>query len=103
MSEVDIRELSAEYSPAYIQQMFRPGQTGNPAGKARQTEEERRTIKAIQSLAQDSAQVMRRILDDPKSPPLMKIRVMKIILDRTYGKPKKAVRLLTDMIDFRLT
>lgn len=74
---------------------FKPGVSGNPSGRPRRTREETDTLEEIKSLAPTAALRMRELLDNPTTPDAIKVRVIEIILERTYGKPESAVKLTT--------
>ena len=76
---------------------FLPGVSGNPGGKQKQTREEREALEAVKSLAPGVADRMTALLDDDKTPAQVKVRIMEIILERTYGKPEAAIKLDADV------
>ncbi len=72
---------------------FRPGQSGNPAGRPKKTEEEKEALAKIKSLAPDVADYMVMMLKNPRCPAVAKVRILEIILERTYGKPESSVKV----------
>ena len=76
---------------------FLPGQSPNPGGRKKQTEEEKDALEEIRKLAPGVADRMVKLLDNPKVPAIAKVRILEIILERTYGKPETAVRLNADL------
>ena len=74
---------------------FLPGQSGNPSGHPRRTWEQQAALEEIRKLAPDAAAKMQEMLGSETVPARDKIRLIEIILDRTYGKPEAAVRLTT--------
>ena len=76
---------------------FLPGSSGNPGGKQKQTREEREALEAVKSLAPGVADRMTELLDDDKTPAQVKVRIMEIILERTYGKPEAAIKLKAEV------
>ena len=74
---------------------FLPGSSGNPSGRVKPTREERKALEEIKDLAPGVADRMREMLDDEKVPPAVRVRIMEIILERTYGKPEAAIKLTT--------
>ncbi len=51
------------------------------------------SLDEIRGLAPDVAGMMGDMLRSPKVPPIVKVRIMEMILERTYGKPEASVRL----------
>ena len=51
------------------------------------------SLDEIRGLAPDVASMMGDMLRSPKVPPIVKVRIMEMILERTYGKPEASVRL----------
>lgn len=72
---------------------FLPGKSPNPGGRPKQTEEEKDALEEIRKLAPGVADKMAEMLAAPKVPAIAKVRIMEIILERTYGKPETAIRL----------
>ena len=76
---------------------FLPGSSGNPSGKRKPTWEEREALEEIKKLAPGVADRMKKLLDSDKTPANVKVRIMEIILERTYGRPEAAIKLKADM------
>ena len=74
---------------------FVKGQSGNPSGKRKATEEEVDALEEIRKLAPGVAEKMKEMLDAPRVPAIAKVRILEIILERTYGKPETALKLTT--------
>ena len=72
---------------------FLPGKSPNPGGRPKQTEEEKDALEEIRKLASGVAEKMSEMLDSAKVPAIAKVRILEIILERTYGKPETAIRL----------
>lgn len=72
---------------------FLPGKSPNPGGRPKQTDEERDALAEIRKLAPGVAEKMAEMLAAPRVPAIAKVRIMEIILERTYGKPETAIRL----------
>ena len=70
---------------------------GNRCGKHALTGEQREALEEIRKLAPKVAGKMEEMLDDGTVPAVAKIRIMEVILDRTYGKPEAAVKLSADI------
>ena len=69
------------------------GKSPNPGGRPKMTDEERDALEEIRKLAPRAAEKMAAMLDDDDVPPVVKVRILEIILERTYGKPEAAVRM----------
>ena len=76
---------------------FLPGKSPNPGGRPKQTEEEKDALEEIRKLAPGIAAKMTELLNNPRVPAVAKVRILEIILERTYGKPETAVRLNADI------
>ncbi len=72
---------------------FLPGQSPNPGGRPKKTDDERDALEEIRKLAPGVADKMAEMLEAPRVPAIAKVRIMEIILERTYGKPETAIRL----------
>ena len=75
---------------------FLPGKSPNPGGRPKQTEEEKDALAEIRKLAPGVAERMTQMLDNPRVPAIAKVRILEIILERTYGKPETAIKLNAD-------
>lgn len=76
---------------------FLPGKSPNPGGRPKQTDEEKDALEEIRKLAPGVAAKMTELLNNPRVPAIAKVRILEIILERTYGKPETAVRLNADI------
>ena len=76
---------------------FLPGCSGNPSGRQKQTWAEREALEEIRKLAPGIAGRMTELLDSDKTPANVKVRIMEIILERTYGKPEAAIKLKAEV------
>ena len=72
---------------------YLPGSSGNPSGKRKPTWAEREALEKIRGLAGGVAEKMAELLEDGETPANVKVKILEIILERTYGKPEAAVRL----------
>lgn len=75
---------------------FLPGKSPNPGGRPKQTEEEKDALMEIRKLAPGVAEKMTEMLNSAKVPAIAKVRILEIILERTYGKPETAIKLNSD-------
>ncbi len=76
---------------------FLPGSSGNPSGKRKPTWEEREALEEIKKLAPGVADRMKKLLDNDKTPANVKVRILEVILERTFGKPEAAIKLKMEM------
>ena len=74
---------------------YLPGSSGNPSGKRKPTWAEREALEKIRGLAGGVAEKMAELLEDGETPANVKVKILEIILDRTYGKPEAALKLTT--------
>jgi len=51
------------------------------------------SLDEIRGLAPDVVQMMGDMLHNSKVPAMVKVRIMEIILERTYGKPETSIKL----------
>lgn len=70
---------------------FKPGQSGNPSGRPKKTQEQKDALEAIRSLAPEASTVLLTVMNDPKAPPAARLKAVEMVLDRTYGKPDMQV------------
>ena len=96
-SETRDVQVEKEQSQVEIQRgekgHFLPGKSPNPGGRPKQTEEEKDALEEIRKLAPGVADRMVDLLDNQRVPAIAKVRILEIILERTYGKPETAIRL----------
>ena len=89
MDEGKIRDITM----AKTGHRFKPGQSGNPAGRPKKTQEERDALEGIKRLAPDAVDKLRTMLSSSKVSASVKVKICEIILDRTYGKAENAVKV----------
>ena len=74
---------------------YLPGQSGNPSGHPKRTWEQQEALEEIRNLAPTAAKKLKTMLEDKQVPAVVKVRLIEIILERTFGKPEAAVKLTT--------
>ena len=65
---------------------FKPGQSGNPGGRKKRTQEEKDALEMIRKLAPQAVERLREILEDPRVKTSDLLRAIEIVFDRTFGK-----------------
>jgi len=53
------------------------------------------SLNEIRGLAPEVVNQMERMLHDDRTPAMVKVRIMEIILERTYGRPEASIKLTT--------
>lgn len=98
---VDLEPVVAVSANAEVRRgsngQFLPGQSGNPSGKKKSTQEELDALEEIRKLAPGVAAKMTELLNAPKVPAIAKVRILEIILERTYGKAETAIKVNADV------
>lgn len=72
---------------------FQKGQSGNPSGRPKMSEEQRNALDEIRKFAPHSVDVAKQMLDDPLTPAPQKLKIIEMVWDRTYGKPYQSVAI----------
>ncbi len=72
---------------------FKPGQSGNPAGRPKKTKEEEVMLSQLKALTPLALEKMEKMLKNDHVAALAKVRIIEIILERTFGKVESAVKV----------
>jgi hypothetical protein len=95
------RDLSkSEHAGTRNLKPFKPGQSGNPAGRPKMPKDLKEAFKAASPKA---LEILKKILADPAAKDNDRLRAAEIILDRAYGKPAQAVDITTDAVTIKET
>ena len=65
---------------------FVKGQSGNPKGRPKQTQEQKDAHAMIRKLAPQAVERLREILEDPRVKTSDLLRAIEIVFDRAFGK-----------------
>ena len=72
---------------------FKPGQSGNPAGRPKKTKDEEVMLSQLKALTPLALEKMEKMLKNDHVAALAKVRIIEIILERTFGKVESAVKV----------
>ena len=72
---------------------FKPGQSGNPAGRPKKTKEEEALLEQLKQLTPLALEKMKGMLENDRVAALAKVRIIEIILERTFGKVESSVKV----------
>ena len=72
---------------------FKPGQSGNPAGRPKKTKEKEVMLSQLKALTPLALEKMEKMLKNDHVAALAKVRIIEIILERTFGKVESAVKV----------
>lgn len=78
---------------------FKPGQSGNPNGRPKQTPEQKDALQQIRALAPEAAKRLREIIQSEESKPEVQLRAIDIVLERAYGKAAAQVNVTSGSFD----
>ena len=72
---------------------FRPGHSGNPAGRPADTQETKEGKELLRAASPAACQLLCNTINDPSAKLELRIKCAEIVLDRVYGKPQQAVEV----------
>ena len=76
---------------------FLPGQSPNPGGRPKKSQEEEEALRLIRVATPEAVGILLKLLRAEKGvSPLTKVKIIEMMLDRTFGKPDTAVRVTTE-------
>lgn len=75
---------------------FKKGQSGNPGGRPKRTEEEKDVLEQIKALAPSAVSVLESMISDEGIAPAYRIKAAEIVLDRVVCKAETMMRMQID-------
>lgn len=72
---------------------FATGQSGNPAGRPKRSEQEKQVIEEMCLLVPDAVSVLKKMLTSTDAPAYLRLRAAEIVLDRVLGRPMTGMEL----------
>ena len=76
---------------------FLPGQSPNPGGRPKKSQEEAEALEMIRVATPEAVAILLKLLKAEKGvSALTKVKIIEMMLDRTFGKPDTAVKVTTE-------
>lgn len=76
---------------------FLPGQSPNPGGRPKKSEEEAQALEMIRVATPEAVGILLKLLKAESGvSALTKVKIIEMMLDRTFGKPDTAVKVTTE-------
>ncbi len=76
---------------------FLPGQSPNPDGRPKKSQEEAEALEMIRVATPEAVGILLKLLKAEKGvSALTKVKIIEMMLDRTFGKPDTAVKVMTE-------
>ena len=76
---------------------FLPGQSPNPGGRPKKSQEEAEALEMIRVATPEAVTILLNLLRAKSGvSALTKVKIIEMMLDRTFGKPDTAVKLTTE-------
>ncbi len=77
---------------------FMPGQSPNPGGRPKKSQEETKALEMIRVATPEAVEILLNLLRAKTGvSALTKVKIIEMMLDRTFGKPDTAVRVTTEL------
>ena len=77
---------------------FMPGQSPNPGGRPKKSQEETKALEMIRVATPEAVEILLGLLKAKTGvSALTKVKIIEMMLDRTFGKPDTAVRVTTEL------
>ena len=91
--EAIVSAEAVQEKPERYPNRFRPGKSGNPAGRPKKTKEEEALLDRLKNLTPMALEQMEKMLKSDRIAALAKVRIIEIILERTFGKVESNVKV----------
>ena len=91
--ETVVAAEAVQETPERYPNRFKPGQSGNPAGRPKKTKEEEVLLDRLKNLTPMALEQMEKMLKSERVAALAKVRIIEIILERTFGKVESNVKV----------
>ena len=91
--EAVVAAEAVQETPERYPNRFKPGQSGNPAGRPKKTKEEEVLLDRLKHLTPMALEQMEKMLKSERVAALAKVRIIEIILERTFGKVESNVKV----------
>ena len=72
---------------------FAAGESGNPAGRPKRTEQEKKIIEEMCLLVPQAVGILKGMLSNNEMPAYLRLRAAEIVLERVAGKPMTSLEL----------
>jgi hypothetical protein len=70
---------------------FQPGQSGNPGGRRRKSDDDRKVEELARTYSVEALKILASIMRSAKTPASARSAAAQAILDRGYGRPRQTV------------
>lgn len=70
---------------------FKPGQSGNPRGRPKQTQEEKDALAIMKAAAPEAARMLTEMAMSPNTRADLRVKCAEIVMDRVYGRASQPI------------
>jgi hypothetical protein len=71
---------------------FQPGQSGNPCGRKRKTDDDRKVEELARAYGLEAIETLASIMRSAKAPASARSAAAQAVLDRGFGRPQQSIR-----------
>ena len=89
ITDENLQETGEEKYP----NRYKPGRSGNPGGRPKKTKEDELLLEKLKGLTPLALEKMEAMLRNDRVAALAKVRIIEIILERTFGKVESSVKV----------